>query len=1010
MNSDSFERIADQFLDDCRRGDDPAIESLAEEHPDWSEEIKDVLPTALLMEQFKRQKNFGRVEADRGVRFGTSFLKKLGDYRIIREIGRGGMGIVYEAEQESLKRRVALKVLRPSLTMDEKTAARFEREAQAAASLHHTNIVPVFGVGQQDDIRYYVMQLIEGKTLDTIARDSNAAPKDHAVGLRDAPQFDVSPSTVTRMRLSHSQTPASSQYLEDFDAFAESKVSQSGSTEQSVSNSKDSRPAARPIRTAQDWRWMASVGIEISDALEYAHQHGILHRDIKPGNVLVDNDGGVWITDFGLAKPSDATADNAGITASGDAVGTLRYMAPEQLDGVSNVQTDLYSLGITLYELVTGVPAYAHKDRAQLLQLIVKQEPVRPRKLVPDIPRDLETIILKSISREPNRRYQSALDFQDDLQRFLDYRPIRARRAGVVERMWRWCRRNPAVAIPTMVSFVLLLCLASVTSTGYLKLKQAFADTDGQRERAEANQKQAEANFAVAVNERQRAEDQRERAEQNLEQVRKEQSRAQANLELSLDALEAVFHRFAPDALAQNEETAADTAEDNFDPRFDVVVTKQDVALLKSMLEFYDEFAQQNKDDQRLQREAAQAYRRVGDIHTRLGAFADAQGAYDRALEMYAAVCRNLPIEHELQRQLAAVQNDLGLVLKMRGRLTAARNMHLKALGSLRQQLALAPDSIEISLELVRTYNFLGYTIWGSFRRGNDPDVPTLATAAEENHRAALATLTKLIAKDSHNPEYQLILARSHRDIVPVLMYRRRSSNPSGDENNLLESERRKLEEQRRQEYEQRQVEAADSMNKAREILTELVDRYPRVPTYKYELVRTLTLPYRLRTAEDGDREAYYRELIHDTEIALALADELASDYPDVPEYSARTAYTGHSLSEYYATIGDLANAERYARLAIKKMNQQVNSYSQVPQYRLYLAFMAQDLIEILNDSHRIDESRELVLQMLQTTRNLEFSEEERRQQGMLIFVRDQLTRTLCRIELGEVGSSPILD
>jgi serine/threonine protein kinase/tetratricopeptide (TPR) repeat protein len=1008
MNSESFERIADQFLDDCRRGDDPEIEAIADEHPELSDEIKDVLPTALLMEQFKRQKNFGRVEADRGVKFGSSYLRKLGDYRLIREIGRGGMGIVYEAEQESLKRRVAVKVLRPSLTMDEKTAARFEREAQAAAGLHHTNIVPVFGVGQQDDIRYYVMQLIEGKTLDTITKET-AASKEQA---ESSNQQEQSPSTISNVRVSQSQTPASSMLLDGPQAvssdssvaqhhsLSDSRATQSGSTELSVTQSQGAVSETKTTRAPNDWRWMASVGIEVCDAMDHAHHHGILHRDIKPGNILVDDDGGVWITDFGLAKPADA----ADITASGDAVGTLRYMAPEQLDGISSVQTDLYSLGITLYELATGAPAYVHKDRAQLLQMIVKQEPVRPRKLVPDIPRDFETIILKSISREPSRRYQTASEFEDDLHRFLEYRPIRARRAGAVERMWRWCRRNPAVAIPTMVSFVLLLCLAMVASTGYLKVKSALAETDAQRERAENNRKQAEDNLATAESERKSAQTQRELAEASLGRVRLEQARAQSNLELSLDALEAVFHRFAPDAVAQND---GDNGEESFDPRFDVVITQQDVALLKSMLEFYDEFAQQNKDDERLQREAARAYRRVGDIHTRLGAFAEAQGAYDRALDMYQETCKGLPIEHELKRQLAAVQNDLGLVLKMRGRFTQARNLHLRALGSLRQQLALAPDSVEINLELVRTYNFLGYTIWGSFQRNEDPNLPTLATAAEENHRAALQTLTKLIANDANNPEYQLILARSHRDIVPVLLYRRRfptsQSSTAGEE--LTAEQKQELDAQRRASYARRQAEASESMKKSREILEDLVARYPRVPTYKYELVRTLTRRFRRRTTSETDRQEYYATIIRNHKTALGLAEELASDYPDVPEYSARVAYTTRTLSDYYGSLGDAENAEKYARLAFVKMSDQANAYSQVPRYRLYLAFMAQRLIEILNESNRIDESRDLVLQMLESTENLEFEEEERRQQGMLRFVRDRLTRTLCKIELGEVGS-----
>ena len=203
-------------------------------------------------------------------------------------------------------------------------------------------------------------------------------------------------------------------------------------------------------------RSVARVGVQVAEALAYSHQQGILHRDIKPANLLLDTQGTVWVSDFGLVKEQGTEE----LTTQGDFVGTLRYMAPERFLGRSDPRSDVYGLGLTLYEMLTLRPAFAASDRARLVERVQHEEPPRPRKLDPHIPRDLETIVLKAIAKEPGRRYATATAMAEDLRRFLADRPVEARRAATWERVWRWVRRNPGLAVSTASAAVLLVVIA----------------------------------------------------------------------------------------------------------------------------------------------------------------------------------------------------------------------------------------------------------------------------------------------------------------------------------------------------------------------------------------------------------------------------------------------------------------------------------------------------------------------------------------------------------------------
>jgi WD40 repeat protein/serine/threonine protein kinase/tetratricopeptide (TPR) repeat protein len=487
------EALAEDFLDRFRRGERPALSEYTRKHPDLADEIRDLFPALVMLE------DVGPVAASHSSAHGSQAsppkLERLGDYRILREVGRGGMGVVYEAEQESLGRHVALKVLGAHTLLDPRHLQRFQREARAAARLHHTNIVPVFGVGEHEGLHYYVMQFIHGQGLDQVLaelvwmRQSTAVatpgarptaspppPADHGVDAASA--VWVARSLLTGV-FARAVTG-----LADSDPVPAVPEASVPDTNRVRLDTEIRWPGQAPKKALTDssrqyWQSVARIGIQVADALAYAHSQNTLHRDIKPANLLLDTQGIVWVTDFGLAKASDSE----NLTHTGDVVGTLRYMAPERFSGKADARSDIYALGLTLYELVTLRPAFAASERSTLVHQVMSKEPARPRKLNPAMPRDLETIVLKAISRDPGHRYQTAVELADDLKRFLDDKPIQARPVSEIEKLWRWCRRNPAVAL--LAGAVVLALLIGMAGTAWkwheAELRRQDADREKQK-------------------------------------------------------------------------------------------------------------------------------------------------------------------------------------------------------------------------------------------------------------------------------------------------------------------------------------------------------------------------------------------------------------------------------------------------------------------------------------------------------------------------------------------------
>jgi len=380
----------------------------------------------------------------------------LGDFQIVREIGRGGMGIVYEAVQLSLGRRVALKVLPFAATFDAKHLQRFRQEAQAAAQLHHTNIVPVYAVGCERGIHFYAMQLIDGQSLDGLVRQlrqqAGMGPLDIGSAEASSPSRSRESSPSSSISATGDWTPASPD-----DALAIPRATDAGQASATQTELSVHFSTYHASKEPQRYRAIARCMAQAAEALEYAHREGVIHRDIKPANLLIDFRGNVWITDFGLAHFHDAP----GLTQTGDILGTIRYMSPEQASGqrvVLDHRTDIYSLAATFYEVLTLRPVFAGRTRPSLLADVLNRDPRPPRSYDRRIPSELELIILKALGKNPADRYASAQELADDLHRFLRDEPIHAKRPSLVEHVRKWSRRHPSlIAAGVLVMFLSLV-------------------------------------------------------------------------------------------------------------------------------------------------------------------------------------------------------------------------------------------------------------------------------------------------------------------------------------------------------------------------------------------------------------------------------------------------------------------------------------------------------------------------------------------------------------------------
>jgi serine/threonine protein kinase len=572
-----LDALLEEFANQLEAGGPVDVDAYVAHHPERAEALRRFLPIIQVLGNLDRS----GVPLATVTRFGIETptgLGELGDYRILREIGRGGMGVVYEAEQISLGRRVALKVLPFAAALDPKQLQRFKSEAQAAAQLHHTNIVPVYGVGCERSVHFYAMQYIEGRTLAQAIAE-----------LRAQNPSGVAPANAS---------PPTETYAPDSAVRAEIRPVPSARA--------DTRPVAvfsteKSIRSRQFFGWAARLGIQAAEALDHAHQQGIIHRDIKPANLLLDARNNVWITDFGLAHMRSQVE----VTMTGDLLGTLRYMSPEQAlakRAPVDPRMDIYSLGVTLYEILTLEPALNGRDREELLKQIAFDEPRPPRQINKAIPSELETIVRKAMEKDPAERYDTAQELADDLRRYLEHKPITARPPTLVQRARKWAWRHSGVTVTAGVALGVLLVL---TSLGLA------------------------VNNLLIRDEQKRTKDAKDRL--------------QDNLELSLKTLDEIYLKVLEVRLPRDSEPAQENQE-----------------LLTKALGFYEQFAERNQDDPKVRREVASAYDRAGVLHMRLGHYEKALAALGRAEEVAARLSADLPADPEVKGFLAEVHLHKG--------------------------------------------------------------------------------------------------------------------------------------------------------------------------------------------------------------------------------------------------------------------------------------------------------------------------------------------------------------
>jgi serine/threonine protein kinase len=737
--------LVDELIDRLQAGETLDLEAFLSLHPEHAEAFRQLLPALEMMGELRG------AAASRGPSGGDAGLDAgiLGDFRIIREVGRGGMGIVYEADQLSLDRRVALKVLPLAATLDVKQLQRFQLEAHAAACLHHTNIVPVHAVGQERGVPFYAMQFIDGRSLAQLIAEIRRlegldAAESPPAGPADVATSIPASSLVRRLSPGRAGAPAERGLIESPGGRPDTPTPRPGSEPHSGSST----------RCRAYIRGVAQLGVQVAEALDHAHTRGILHRDIKPANLLLDDQGQLWVTDFGLAQ----IQGHPGLTITGDILGTLRYMSPEQalarrvvIDG----RTDIYSLGVTLYELLTLRPAIDGKDRQEALRKIAEDEPTPPRKLNPATPGDLETILLKAMAKEPGGRYATARELADELRRFLEHKPILARRPSLLGRVAKWTRRHrPLVASSAVATVICLILTVVVLGSSNLRIQK----------------------------ERRRADEQKGRAETNLRKAR--------------EVVDRMFTRLAQD-LAHTPHTE-----------------KVRRALLVDALEFYQQFLKENGTSTALEYETALAYIKVGDIHHVLGQYGRSVGAWHAAIALLEKLSGRSPRVPEYREALARCHGELGRELLQRpghqeGIAECLKEVEIRerlaadfpAAAEYRRKLALAHAEagygyglMEMVLEAESHYR-QALRHWERLRAefhdvpedrpgsarihhgwgellGNTNRLPE----AEDELRKAVEVREALLAEDPVNDESRSLLARTLGDLGQVLLRSGRSA------------------------------------------------------------------------------------------------------------------------------------------------------------------------------------------------------------------------------------------
>jgi serine/threonine protein kinase len=917
---DQIDLLAEEYVRRHRSGSPVSIEDFAKLNPDHADDIRELFPLLVNLEQLRAASSPASTAS-----FMVPAVSKLGDFTIVREVGRGGMGIIFEAIQESLGRRVALKVMFDSGVGDSNQVSRFRREAESASRLHHTHIVPIYGIGQDGPWHYFAMQFIDGLSMDKVIK---------LLGDRLAVDDTRKAGIPAMEQLNRSKFPTSAVEIPPVAKIIEKLL---------APHNRLDTPAYREK--------IVSLMADVAEAVAHAHQQGVLHRDLKPGNLLIDPTLQIRITDFGLAKPDT----HESLTRPGDVMGTLRYMAPEQFRGQSDVRSDIYSLGITLFELLTLRPVFDNSRNGAIANTSAGIAAPRLRKIDPTFTRDLDTIVAKAADVDPRHRYQTAQDLALDLRSYLLGRPIRARRASSFEHAWRWCRRNPLTAM-----LGLLVALSMVTAT-VLSTWSNHRTNVALSRLFEANQREQESRF-----------------------------RAEDNLNLAIDGfdeiLEGIINRGNPQAIPIS-------ASDQDIPKVVHEISQEDIDLLNRLLAFYGRFTMRNQSDPVVAVRNAAAHHRIGKIQQRLGNFEAADESFQQALKIYTEHLERVPEDISGIVSKAGLMNDIGLAMtEAQKPLTEVVAQHQSVIQLLTNLSVKNSDDPGVRYQLARAYDLSGSARFrgriASFSvraAGSNPQRPGLAASVQDRggksyaenprqfHREMLQSARKVIEQLADDfpaePRFRLLNAQTERHWLAFTQINFESSD------------------------------ATKIFQSARQTLEDLVRDFPSETLYLAELAETLTMLNTRRTS------LTLEETTECLTKAIDCSRTLCEQSPNIVSYRALHATTEIKLARFLRQRGALEPAQAHFEAAIEQVRRLCEEHPGQLSYVTSLLVCTLELSELLRERAEADSdpsfvrlAKERVESALKEFAGEEKTSEDRAHLQVVVSLYHSLARALRKL------------
>ncbi len=896
---DELARVLDGFLRAIETGDAPSPERLIAQHPAIADRLRACLASLQIVGQMGRSEVNVRSEMDARPPDQTAGpAEQLGDYRVIRQIGRGGMGVVYEAEQVSLGRRVALKVLPFASALDHRQLQRFKIEAHAAALLHHTNIVPVFSVGSERGVHYFAMQFIDGRTLAAVIAElrslAGKEPAKESIG--DVSTVDPSPHSphAAHGRREAGIPPRGSATSIGSDAKRQSDRATTAAAAGSLSTDRSNR-------SPEFFRTVAQLGLQAAEALEHAHQNGIVHRDIKPANLLIDERRNLWVTDFGLARFGEDT----GLTMSGDMLGTLRYMSPEQAMGrrcLIDHRTDIYSLAATLYELLTLQPVFDGQDRQELLRQIAFDEPRPITRVNQSVPAELETIVHKALAKNPAERFDTAQEFADDLRRFLEDRPIHARRPSIRQRVAKFARRHRAVVQSLAGAFVVLAIVSSISAVSLWQ--------------------------------------ERGRTNDALKNEARQRERAEVNLELARRAAEEMYFEVA----------------DKWKPADDEMLEMQR-QFLRRALAFYEEFAERNRDEPDARQTSGEASLRAGEIHWRLDDYEKAEHAFRQALETLDKLDREHRDRAETRYTIAYTLNRLYEVLIHNAEPREAEVVLERSISIYRQLAADFPDRTDYRLSLAASLHTFAAK---RLVEGN-------LAAAEQLLRESLGIAEKLHAEQPEHDGVIGRVGGARSQLASVFRSAKRYDEAERlYRENLAMFERLSAQQPAVPRWFMarmtthrylaelaaaggKQAKSAEEWGHASGLLDRIAGALPNEPQARDEVSAALTsMAANLGAAgrNDGTDKTFG--------LVVSIQEQLIAKLPAQPEYRVELAKTLGLHADYLNRTGRPTEAEAISNRIIETYRQLAKEFPSQPNHQIMLALTSRDLGIVLGrDNNR---------------------------------------------------------